>query len=174
MAKTTTMKLERSSCDKFFRLVATIRCSYVADLREKFVTEWVAIPKGNAAYLAAVEREEDKVAARQQEVDSQWLENNAVGVRTLEELHTLVSDCVLMRRAGGTNVLVFRQPHCDRHYPLVTLSDVRVAVAEITLLLEDKTDFNPITALLPHYVRQRAFELLDAKNFLSARRVFDC
>lgn len=174
MAKTTTMKLERSPCDKLFRFSAVIRCSYVADLREKFVTEWVAIPKGNAAFLAAVEREEDKVAARQQEIDSQWLADNACGVRTLEELHTLVSDCVVMRRAGGTNVLVFRQTHCDRSYPLTTLTDVRCALAEITLLLEEKLDFNPITALLPHYVRQRTFELLDIKNFLSARRVFDC
>ena len=45
MAKTTTMKLERSACGKFFRFNAIIRCSYVADLREKFVTEWVAVPK---------------------------------------------------------------------------------------------------------------------------------
>lgn len=173
MAKTTTMKLERSACGKFFRFNAIIRCSYVADMREKLVTEWVAVPKGNAAFLAAVEREEDKVAARQQEMDSQWLADNACGVRTLDELHSIVADCVVMRRAGGTNVLVFKQSHCDRHYPLTTLRDARCAVAEITLLLEEKLDFNPITALLPHYVRQRAFELLEAKQFLSARRVFD-
>ena len=175
MAKTnkTTVKLERSACGKFVRFNSIIRCSYVGDLREKAVTEWLPVPKGNKAFLELVEREEDKVAARQQEIDSKWLAENACGVRTLEELQTVVSDKVILRRAGGTNVLVFKQENYDRHYPLTTLNDARCAVAEITMLLEEQVYYNPITALLPHYIRQRTFELLDAKKFLSARRILE-
>lgn len=156
-----------------FRFETRCRSSYDARMWRLLVSEWFPACDGETL-LKLLAVEEVRVQAKIAEVDKIWLEQNAHTVNvTLCDMQDFIAKRLTLRKRGKKFVLQYGEVESAR-YMIETVTDARNAVAGIATVFRAPANCpNVVSALVPHLLRQRVFELLHEVNMLGIHRLFD-
>ena len=165
-------KITIKHCKGMFRFETKCRSTYDARMWRLLVSEWMPACDGDTL-LALLAKEEVRVQQKIEEVDKIWLEQNALPLHvTVTDMQDFIAKRIVLQKSGKKLVIQYTDVASAR-YMVETVTDARSAVAGITTVF--KSPDCPVTtsALIPHLVRQRVFELLNGAKMLGVARLFD-
>ena len=150
------------------------RCQSTYDVRfwRLLVSEWMPDCNGEML-LRLIGEEEVRVQKKIEEVNKLWLEQNSLPIQlTVSDMQEFINKRVVLSKRGKKLVIKYNDV-ASAKYSVETLLDARTAVAGITTVFRAPECPVTTSALIPHLLRQRVFELLHEAKMLSAIRLFD-
>lgn len=173
--KTELRSINRLSNLRYFE--SEIHCTYDYSMRET-IHHQVFKSTSSASLLKAMREAEKECAERIRVLDECWLAKQSkieVGqITSIDGMMTWVRTNLKASKVGGNIKLSLPLP--SGHFNTYMLNDpssCRYALEEISLLLEDRLPFTPVTALTRHLVRQHIYENVVNVDPLSAYRIFN-
>ena len=173
--KTELRSINRLSNLRYFE--SEVHCTYDYSMRET-IHHQVFKSTSSASLLKAMREAEKECVERIRVLGECWLAKQSkieVGqITSIDGMMTWVRTNLKASKVGGNIKLSLPLPsgHCNT-YMLNDPSSCRYALEEISLLLEDRLPFTPVTALTRHLVRQHIYENVVNVEPLSAYRIFN-